>query len=104
MCTHGSTGSAGAAGAALSWHLLSSRWLERSLPVYGSQVAAVLQPQLELLWVKCGEVALYVSEQCSALLSWIHDSLPWFIEWVRRMSQLPGEMRNAGVAAARGGL
>ncbi|XP_075000825.1 transmembrane protein 214 [Calonectris borealis] len=59
------------------------RWLERSLPVYGSQAAAVLQPQLELLWAKSGEAALYASQQCSSLLSWIHDSLPWFIEWLQ---------------------
>ncbi|NXW11729.1 T214B protein, partial [Fregetta grallaria] len=59
------------------------RWLERSLPVCGSQAAAVLQPQLELLWAKSGEVALYASQQCSSLLSWIHDSLPWLTEWLR---------------------
>ncbi|KAF1581346.1 UNVERIFIED_CONTAM: hypothetical protein FQV15_0017572, partial [Eudyptes pachyrhynchus] len=55
------------------------RWLERSLPVYGSQAAAVLEP----LWAKSVEVALYASEQCSSLLSWIHDSLPCFIEWLQ---------------------
>ena len=99
MCPRGSAGGAGAAGAALSRRSLSSRWLERNLPVYGSQAAAILQPQLELLWAKSGEVALYVSERCSSLLSWIHDSLPWFTEWVRRVSQLPGEARNAGAGA-----
>uniref|UniRef100_A0A8C4UM97 Transmembrane protein 214 n=1 Tax=Falco tinnunculus TaxID=100819 RepID=A0A8C4UM97_FALTI len=64
------------------------RWLERSLPVYSSQAAAVLQPQLELLWVKSSEVALYASEQCSSLLSWVHDSLPCFIEWWRNIMGL----------------
>lgn len=96
----GAAGGAGAADAALSRHSLSSRWLERSLPVYGSQAAAVLEP----LWAKSVEVALYASEQCSSLLSWIHDSLPCFIEWVRRVPQLLEETRNAGVATARGGL
>ncbi|NXC22500.1 T214B protein, partial [Corythaeola cristata] len=59
------------------------RWLERTLPIYGSQAAAVLQPQLELLWAKSGEVALSVSERCSAALSWIRHSLPWFLEWLQ---------------------
>ncbi|NXU25892.1 T214B protein, partial [Thalassarche chlororhynchos] len=70
------------------------RWLERSLPVYGSQAAAVLQPQLELLWAKSGEVALYASQQCSCLLSWIHDSLPWFIEWLQ--SRVPESLLHFG--------
>ncbi|NXS52262.1 T214B protein, partial [Brachypteracias leptosomus] len=59
------------------------RWLERSLPLYGSQAMSVLQPQLELLWVKSSELALYVSEQGSSLTSWAHDSLPGFVEWLQ---------------------
>ncbi|XP_042659137.1 transmembrane protein 214 [Tyto alba] len=55
------------------------RWLERSLPLYASQAAAVLQPQLELLWAKSSEVAL----QCSSLLAWVRDSQPWASEWLR---------------------
>ncbi|XP_054035802.1 transmembrane protein 214 [Dryobates pubescens] len=63
------------------------RWLEQTLPVYSSQAVAVLQPQLELLWVKSVELALYMSEQSFSLLSGIHDSLPGFIEWLQ--SQVP---------------
>ncbi|NWR53847.1 TM214 protein, partial [Bucorvus abyssinicus] len=59
------------------------RWLEQSLPVYGSQAVAMLQPQLELLWVRSSDLALYMS----SLLSWVHDSLPGFLEWLR--SRLP---------------
>ncbi|XP_061206242.1 transmembrane protein 214 isoform X1 [Neopsephotus bourkii] len=63
------------------------RWLERTLPVYGSQAAAVLQPQLELLWLKSCEAAQYTYEQCSCLLSWVHHSLPCIVEWLQ--SRLP---------------
>ncbi|XP_074942434.1 transmembrane protein 214 [Phalacrocorax aristotelis] len=56
------------------------RWLERSLPAYGSQAVAVLQLQLELLWVRSGELALYASQHCSSLLSWIRDGLPAFVD------------------------
>ncbi|XP_074676543.1 transmembrane protein 214 isoform X3 [Strix aluco] len=59
------------------------RWLERSLPACGSRAAAVLQPPLELLWAKSGEVALSLSQHCSSLLSWIRDDLPWASEWLR---------------------
>ncbi|NWS64574.1 T214B protein, partial [Chunga burmeisteri] len=59
------------------------RWLERSLPVCGSQAAAVLQPQLERLWAMSGEVAQYASERCSSLLSRVHGSLPWLAEWLQ---------------------
>ncbi|NXF39472.1 T214B protein, partial [Nyctibius bracteatus] len=59
------------------------RWLERSMPAYGSQAAAVLQPPLELLWVQGGAVARYASEQLSCLLSWSRDSLSWLAEWLQ---------------------
>ncbi|NXX10270.1 TM214 protein, partial [Podargus strigoides] len=63
------------------------RWLERSLPAYGSQAAAVLQPQLELLWARSGAAARFVGEGVSALLSWIPRSLPWLTDWLQ--SRLP---------------
>ena len=93
-----------AAGAAHSRCSLSSRWLERSLPAYGSQAVAVLQLQLELLWARSGGLALYASQHCSSLLSWIRDGLPAFVDGVRRTPPLLQERRSAGVAAARGSL
>lgn len=100
VCPCGSAGGAGATGTAvIQCLLLSHRWLEQTLPVYGSQAAAVLQPQLELLWTKSCEVAQYTYEQCSCLLSWVHHSLPCIVEWVRMLQQLEG-MKNANVAAA----
>ncbi|NXP74280.1 T214B protein, partial [Ramphastos sulfuratus] len=63
------------------------RWLEQTLPVYSSQAVAVLQPQLELLWMKSSELALYMCEQTFSLLSGIHNSLPGFTEWLQ--SQVP---------------
>ncbi|NXI41138.1 TM214 protein, partial [Galbula dea] len=63
------------------------RWLEQTLPVYGSQAVAILQPQLELLWTKSGELVLCLSQHGSSLLSCIHDSLPSFIQWLQ--SQVP---------------
>ncbi|NWX24404.1 T214B protein, partial [Aegotheles bennettii] len=59
------------------------RWLERSIPVYGSQAVAVLRPQLEQLWVKGSEVARDVSEWCCSLLCWAHAGLPWLAEWLQ---------------------
>ncbi|NWH56407.1 TM214 protein, partial [Geococcyx californianus] len=58
------------------------RWLERSLPVYGSQAMSVVQPLLELLWAKGGEAAASTAQLCSSLLSWLHGSLPCVAEWV----------------------
>ncbi|NWW98604.1 TM214 protein, partial [Caloenas nicobarica] len=72
-----------------AWHTVSHgcreglRWLERSLPGLGSGAAAVLQPQLELLWAGSSEVALYVSQQCSSLLSQLCSGLPWLAEWLQ---------------------
>ncbi|XP_010000501.1 PREDICTED: transmembrane protein 214 [Chaetura pelagica] len=63
------------------------RWLARTLPVYGSQAAAVLQPWLEQLWVLSAAVARHMSECCSSLVSWLHHSLPWLAEWLQ--SKLP---------------
>ncbi|XP_053919829.1 transmembrane protein 214 [Cuculus canorus] len=63
------------------------RWLEQSLPAYGSQAVSILQPGLELLWVKGGEVAMSMSQLCSSLLSWLHSSLPCVAEWLQ--SRLP---------------
>uniref|UniRef100_A0A8C8AIX5 Transmembrane protein 214 n=1 Tax=Otus sunia TaxID=257818 RepID=A0A8C8AIX5_9STRI len=57
------------------------RWLEQIVPACGSRAVAVLQPPLELLWAKSVEVALALSQHCSALLSWIRDDLPWL--WSR---------------------
>ncbi|NXN97344.1 TM214 protein, partial [Rhinopomastus cyanomelas] len=59
------------------------RWLQGSLPLYGSQAVAMLQPQLELLWVKSAELALEVSQQCCSLLTWVQDSLPGFVAWLQ---------------------
>ncbi|NXL88223.1 TM214 protein, partial [Alectura lathami] len=72
-----------------AWHKASHyalegyRWLERTLPACCSRAAAVLQPTLQLLWAKMGELALHLGEQCSARLSWAWDRLPWLLEWVR---------------------
>ncbi|NXX99656.1 T214B protein, partial [Centropus bengalensis] len=63
------------------------RWLERSLPAYGSQALSTLQPLLELLWVKGGEAAVAASQLCSSLLSWLRGSLPHVAEWLQ--SRLP---------------
>ncbi|NWS78639.1 TM214 protein, partial [Crotophaga sulcirostris] len=63
------------------------RWLERSLPAYGSQVVSVLQPLLELLWAKGGEAAVSAAQLCSSLLSWLQGSLPYLAEWLQ--SRLP---------------
>ncbi|XP_075271309.1 transmembrane protein 214 [Opisthocomus hoazin] len=59
------------------------RWLARSLPAYGTQAAAVLQPQLELLWARSGEVAQHASQLCSSLLAGVRDGLPRFAEWLQ---------------------
>ncbi|XP_064911414.1 transmembrane protein 214 isoform X2 [Columba livia] len=68
-----------------AWHGCREglRWLERSLPGLGSGAAAVLQPQLELLWAGSGEAALVVSQQCSALLAQLRSGLPWLAEWLQ---------------------
>ncbi|XP_065691524.2 transmembrane protein 214 isoform X2 [Patagioenas fasciata] len=72
-----------------AWHTVwhgcrqGLRWLERSLPGLGSGAAAVLQPQLELLWAGSVEVALFVSQQCSALLAQLRSGLPWLAEWLQ---------------------
>lgn len=83
---------------------LSCRWLERSLPGLGSGAAAVLQPQLELLWAGSSEVALYVSQQCSSLLSQLRSSLPWLAEWVRRVSCTLEGTRDISRATGHRGL
>ena len=108
LCRGGSAGGAGAAGGARaasgarSRRSLSPRWLARSLPAYGTQAAAVLQPQLELLWARSGEVAQHASQLCSSLLAGVRDGLPRFAEWVRTLpgARLPGGTGNAGVAGA----
>lgn len=105
---HGSAGGAGAARSrggrrCLSRRSLSCRWLERSLPGLGSGAAAVLQPQLELLWAGSGEVALFVSQQCSALLAQLRSGLPWLAEWVRTVPRaLEGTRDPSGSTAHRG--
>lgn len=87
----------------LSRRSLSCRWLERSLPGLGSGAAAVLQPQLELLWAGSGEAALVVSQQCSALLAQLRSGLPWLAEWVRTVPRaLQGTRDPSGSAAHRG--
>ncbi|KAM6323566.1 transmembrane protein 214 [Aegotheles albertisi] len=78
-----------AAGVLPAWQRLSHgclrgyRWLERSIPAYGSQAVAVLRPQLEQLWAKGGEVARDVSEWCCSLLCWAHAGLAWLAEWLQ---------------------
>ncbi|NWW46426.1 T214B protein, partial [Pedionomus torquatus] len=59
------------------------RWLERTLPSFGSQALAFLQPQLELLWAMSSEVALALAQQCSSLLSWASSNLPGLAEWLQ---------------------
>ncbi|NXI64934.1 T214B protein, partial [Anseranas semipalmata] len=72
-----------------AWHKASHyslegyRWLESTLPACCSQAVAVLQPALQLLWAKTGELARHVSEQCSSRLSWARDRLPWLLEWLQ---------------------
>ncbi|NXX76889.1 T214B protein, partial [Urocolius indicus] len=67
------------------WHccLEGYRWLERSVPAGGAQAAAVLQPQLELLWARGGAVARAAGEHCWSLLSWVFNSLPCCTEWLQ---------------------
>ncbi|OPJ79328.1 cytosolic carboxypeptidase-like protein 5 isoform A [Patagioenas fasciata monilis] len=93
-----------------AWHTVwhgcrqGLRWLERSLPGLGSGAAAVLQPQLELLWAGSVEVALFVSQQCSALLAQLRSGLPWLAEWVRTVPRALEGTRDPSGATAHGGL
>ncbi|NXV78715.1 TM214 protein, partial [Atlantisia rogersi] len=79
-----------------AWHKVSHcclegyRWLEQTLPDYGSRAASVLRPQLELLWVKSAELALLTAERCSALCC----SLPWLVDWLR--SHVPEPLLHFG--------
>ncbi|XP_061845737.1 transmembrane protein 214 isoform X2 [Colius striatus] len=67
------------------WHccLKGYRWLERSVPAGGAQAAAILQPQLELLWAWGSTVTHAAGEHCWSLLSWVLSSLPCCAEWLQ---------------------
>uniref|UniRef100_A0A803YAH8 Transmembrane protein 214 n=1 Tax=Meleagris gallopavo TaxID=9103 RepID=A0A803YAH8_MELGA len=72
-----------------AWHkathfsLEGYRWLERTLPACCSRAAALLQPTLQPLWAKAAELTLHISKQCSAILSWVGERLPWLLEWLQ---------------------
>lgn len=66
-------------------------WLEANVPIYYSQVATVLGPNLELAWTKTNETAIYISGKCSAHLAWLSNNLLRLSEWVRMLLLLAGQ-------------
>ncbi|XP_026548998.1 transmembrane protein 214-A-like [Notechis scutatus] len=68
-------------------------WLEANIPVYYSQVATVLGPNLELAWTKTNETAIYISGKCSAHLAWLSNNLLRLSEWLQ--TQLPDSVLHA---------
>ncbi|KAG8122948.1 hypothetical protein E2320_018506 [Naja naja] len=68
-------------------------WLEANIPVYYSQVATVLGPNLELAWTKTNETATYISGKCSAHLAWLSNNLLRLSEWLQ--TQLPDSVLYA---------
>ncbi|XP_032071780.1 transmembrane protein 214 [Thamnophis elegans] len=68
-------------------------WLEANVPIYYSQVATVLGPNLELAWTKTNETAIYISGKCSAHLAWLSNNLLRLSEWLQ--TQLPDSVLHA---------
>uniref|UniRef100_A0A1W7RCE0 Transmembrane protein 214 n=1 Tax=Agkistrodon contortrix contortrix TaxID=8713 RepID=A0A1W7RCE0_AGKCO len=68
-------------------------WLEANIPVYYSQVATMLGPNLELAWTKTNETAIYISGKCSAHLAWLSNYLLRLSEWLQ--TQLPDSVLHA---------
>ncbi|KAL8184196.1 UNVERIFIED_CONTAM: hypothetical protein K2H54_008771 [Gekko kuhli] len=58
-------------------------WLEANVPLYYSHMVTVLGPNLELVWAKTNETAVYISGKCSTQLAWLGDNLPRLIEWLQ---------------------
>ncbi|XP_005990959.1 transmembrane protein 214 [Latimeria chalumnae] len=71
-----------------SWNKISHysqegySWLETNAPHYYTQILTTLGPNLEVVWNKTSEAAIYITEKCSAQITWIKENFPRFIEWL----------------------
>ncbi|XP_044774520.1 transmembrane protein 214 isoform X3 [Neomonachus schauinslandi] len=73
-----------------SYSLRGYRWLEETLPAWGSHLLAVVRPGLQLAWAHTSATVSVLSACCASHLAWIGDSLTSLSQ--RLQIQLPATL------------
>ncbi|KAF3826429.1 hypothetical protein GH733_008954 [Mirounga leonina] len=71
-----------------SYSLRGYRWLEETLPAWGSHLLAVVRPGLQLAWAHTSATVSVLSAHCASHLAWIGDSLTSLLQTI----QLPATL------------
>ncbi|XP_030894883.1 transmembrane protein 214 isoform X2 [Leptonychotes weddellii] len=71
-----------------SYSLRGYRWLEETLPAWGSHLLAVVRPGLQLAWAHTSATVGVLSAHCASHLAWIGDSLTSLLQRI----QLPATL------------
>jgi len=71
-----------------SYGLRGYRWLEETLPAWGSHLLAVVRPGLQLAWAHTRATVSILSAHCASHLAWFGDSLTSLLQRI----QLPAAL------------